>query len=113
MESESVEKGIAYLKDLKKNKFDSYNFNSFENELNRLSYKFLGEGKTDDALKVIDYAVSEFPNSFNIYDTRGEIYFIKKDYNASKKNYQKTLELNPNNDNAKEMLNKIEKEIGK
>ncbi|OPC02505.1 serine hydrolase [Elizabethkingia ursingii] len=113
MKSESVEKGIAYLKDLKKNKFDSYNFNSFENELNRLSYKFLGEGKTDDALKVIDYAVSEFPNSFNIYDTRGEIYFIKKDYNASKKNYQKTLELNPNNDNAKEMLNKIEKEIRK
>ncbi|UKB81284.1 serine hydrolase domain-containing protein [Chryseobacterium sp. MEBOG07] len=107
MKTESVEKGIAYLKELKKNKFDSYNFNGFENELNRLTYKFLGEGKPDDALKIIDYAVSEFPNSSNIYDTRGEIYFLKKDYNASKKNYQKTLELNPNNDNAKEMLSKI------
>lgn len=107
MKSSSVEEGILYLKDIKKNKFDSYNFNGFENELNRLTYKFLGEGKSDDALKIIDYAVSEFPNSSNIYDTRGEIYFIKKDYNASKKEYQKTLELNPNNDNAKEMLSKI------
>ncbi|WP_237390944.1 tetratricopeptide repeat protein [Chryseobacterium sp. KMC2] len=107
MKAESVEKGIVYLKELKKNKFDSYNFNGFENELNRLTYKFLGEGKPDDALKIIDYAVSEFPNSSNIYDTRGEIYFNKKDYNASKKDYLKTLELNPNNDNAKEMLSKI------
>lgn len=48
-----------------------------------------------------------------MYDTRGEINFIKKDYIASKKDYLKTLELNPNNDNAKEMLLKIEQEIGK
>lgn len=113
MQSTSVEEGILYLKDIKKNKFDSYNFNGFENELNKLAYKFLGEGKTDAALQVIDYAVSEFPNSSNVFDTRGEIYFIKKDFSEAKKNYQKTLELNPHNDNAKEMLLKIEKEIGK
>ncbi|WP_228455345.1 serine hydrolase domain-containing protein [Chryseobacterium sp. Tr-659] len=108
MKSSSVEDGILYLKDIKKNKFDSYNFNGFENELNKLAYKFLSENNTDAALKVIDYAVSEFPNSFNVYDTRGEIYYIRKEYPESKKNYQKTLELNPNNDNAKEMLLKIE-----
>ncbi|MGE8535662.1 MAG: serine hydrolase [Chryseobacterium sp.] len=113
IKASSVEEGILYLKDIKKNKFDSYNFNGFENELNKLAYKFLGENKTDSALKVIDYAVSEFPNSFNVYDTRGEIYYIRKDYPESKKNYHKTLELNPNNDNAKEMLLKIGKEIGK
>ncbi|AZA90075.1 Penicillin-binding protein E [Chryseobacterium nakagawai] len=108
IKASSVEEGILYLKDIKKNKFNSYNFNGFENELNKLAYKFLGENNTDAALKIIDYAVSEFPNSFNVYDTRGEIYFIRKDYPESKKNYQKTLQLNPNNDNAKEMLLKIE-----
>lgn len=107
MKSSSVEEGILYLKEIKKNKFDSYNFNGFENELNKLAYKFLGENNTDAALKVIDYAVSEFPNSFNVYDTRGEIYYIRKDYSESQKNYQKTLELNSNNDNAKEMILKI------
>jgi CubicO group peptidase (beta-lactamase class C family) len=111
MKVTSVEEGIVYLKDIKKNKSEAYNFNGFENELNRLTYKFLGDKKIEDALKIIDYAISEFPNSSNLYDTRGEVYFIKKDYNASKKDYQKTVELNPNNDNAKEMLLKIEKEI--
>jgi len=113
MRSSSVDEGINYLKELKKNKSGSYNFNGFENELNKLAYRFLAEGKTESALKVIDYTISEFPNSSNVYDTCGEIYFIKKDYLASKKNYLKTLELNPNNDNAKEMLLKIEQEIGK
>ena len=112
MQATSVEEGILYLKDLKKNKLNAYNFNGFENELNKLSYKFLGEGNNEAALKVIDYAVSEFPKSFNVYDTRGEIYFIQKNYPESKLNYQKTLALNPNNDNAKQMLLKIEKEIG-
>ena len=78
MKATSVEEGIVYLKDLRKNKFDSYNFNGFENELNRLTYKFLGDKKIEDALKIIDYAISEFPNSSNLYDTRGEVYFIKK-----------------------------------
>lgn len=107
MKSTSMEEGILYLKDIKKNKFDSYNFKGFENELNKLTYKFLNENNTDSALKVIDYAVSEFPSSSNVYDTRGEVYYIRKDYSESKKNYQKTLELNPNNDNAKEMILKI------
>lgn len=107
MKSSSVEEGILYLKNIKKNKSDSYNFNGFENELNKLAYRFLGENNTDAALKVIDYAVSEFPDSSNIYDTRGEIYYMRKDYRESEKNYQKTLELNPNNDNAKEMILKI------
>jgi len=111
MQATSVEEGILYLKDLKGNKFSAYNFNGFENELNKLSYKFLGEGKAQSALKVIDYAISEFPESFNVYDTRGEIYFVQKNYAESKKNYQRTLELNPNNDNAKQMLLKIEKAI--
>ncbi|ENA1807875.1 serine hydrolase domain-containing protein [Flavobacterium psychrophilum] len=113
MQATTVEEGLVYLKDIKKNKFNLYNFNGFESEINKLAYKFLADGKIDSAVKVIDYNVSEFPNSFNVYDTRGEIYFAKKDFVASKKDYQKTLELYPNNDNAKEMLLKIEHEIGK
>ena len=113
MQTTSVEEGLVYLKDIKKNKLDLYNFNGFENEINKLAYKFLTDGETESALKVINYNVSEFPNSSNVYDTRGEIYFVKKDFVSSKKDYQKTLELNPNNDNAKEMLLKIEQEIGK
>jgi len=42
-----------------------------------------------------------------------EAYFNNKEYALSKQNYQKSLELNPDNTNAKDMLLKIEKETGK
>jgi tetratricopeptide (TPR) repeat protein len=48
-----------------------------------------------------------FPNSANVYDSRGEAYFNKKEYTLSKTDYQKVLELDPTNNNAKEMILKI------
>ncbi|HEU4789926.1 MAG TPA: serine hydrolase, partial [Flavobacterium sp.] len=52
--------------------------------------------------------VNEFPNSANVYDSRGEAYFNKKEYLLSKNDYEKVLALEPTNQNAKVMLLKIE-----
>jgi len=108
----NIDKGIALYKNLKKNHGNDYNFSS-ENELNELGYEFLREGKVESALKLFDLNVHEFPGSSNVYDSRGEAYFRKNEYLLSKKDYLKVLELDPANQNAKEMLLKIEKETGK
>ncbi|KMQ61870.1 hypothetical protein ACM40_05975 [Chryseobacterium sp. BLS98] len=102
----NIDKGIALYKDLKKNKPDEYNFSN-ENELNELGYEFLRNGQSDAALKIFDLNVSQFPKSGNVYDSRGEAYFNKKEYALSKSDYQKSLELDPANSNAKEMILKI------
>ena len=57
--------------------------------------------------------VNEFPNSANVYDSRGEAYFNKKEYALSKSDYIKILELEPTNQNAKELLLKIEDALKK
>ncbi|WAC40741.1 serine hydrolase [Pedobacter sp. SL55] len=102
----NIDKGITLYKKLKKNNANDYNFAN-ESELNELGYEFLRDGNINSAIKIFNLNIEEFPKSANAYDSRGEAYLNKKDYNASKKDYQKTLELNPNNDNAKEMLVKI------
>jgi len=108
----NVDKGIALYKELKRTKPNDYNFSN-ENELNELGYEFLRDNQLDTALKIFDLNVNEFPKSGNVYDSLGEAYFNKKEYALSKKDYQKSLELDPANHNAKEMLLKIEREIGK
>jgi tetratricopeptide (TPR) repeat protein len=53
--------------------------------------------------------VSEFPKLPNPYDSLGEAYFINKEYELAIKNYKISLELNPKNTAAIEMIDKIEK----
>lgn len=103
----NIDKGIKLYKTLKKNNKEEYNFTN-ENELNELGYEFLREGNIESALKIFSLNVDEFPASANVYDSRGEAYFNKKDYALSKKDYLKVLELDPENQNAKEMLLKME-----
>lgn len=110
--NKSVDKGIKLYKKLRKTQPKEYNFSN-ESELNMLGYEYMNHGKMDEAIKIFSLNISTFPNSSNVYDSRGEAYFNKKDYELSKKDYQKVLELEPTNPNAKEMLLKIEKEISR
>jgi len=102
-----IDKGIELYKNLKKNNVNDYNF-SDESELNMLGYKFMSDGKIESAIKIFNLNVNEFPNSSDPYDSRGEAYFNNKEYLLSKTDYLKSLELNPANQNAKEMLLKIQ-----
>jgi len=99
----NIDKGIALYKSLKKTNPNDYNF-SDEGELNSLGYDFLRDEKTAAALKIFDLNVAEFPNSANVYDSRGEAYFNKKEYLLSRTDYQKVLTLDQTNQNAKDML---------
>lgn len=108
----NIDKGIEQYTQLKKNNSADYNFSS-ESELNMLGYEFLKEGNIGSAIKIFKLNVNEFPNSANVYDSRGEAYFSKKEYLLSKNDYLKVLELDPTNQNAKEMLLKIAQKMSK
>jgi len=49
-----------------------------------------------------------FPNRDNPYDSYAEALMTLGKNKEAIKNYKKSLELNPNNNNAKEMLKKLE-----
>lgn len=50
--------------------------------------------------------VALFPDFFKVYDSLGEAYMVAGEKELAIKNYKKSLELNPNNADAAEILKK-------
>jgi tetratricopeptide (TPR) repeat protein len=78
-----------------------------ESVLNRLGYRLLGEEELEKAIGIFQLNVQAFPDSWNVYDSLGEAYMKKGDRELAIKSYQKSLELNPQNKNAVEMLKRL------
>ena len=51
-----------------------------------------------------------YPNSWNVWDSLAEAYMKAGDKDQATTYYQKSLELDPTNENAKEMLKKLKEE---
>jgi tetratricopeptide (TPR) repeat protein len=87
---------------------DKPNFDISENQINRLGYLLMRQEKNQDALKIFKLNTELYPNGFNTYDSYGECLLKLGDTENGIKAYQKSLELNPNNTNAKIMLFQFE-----
>jgi len=75
--------------------------------MNNLGYSYLGENKLEEALMVFKLNVETFPKSWNVYDSYGEALMKNGNTDLAIKNYKKSLEINPDNQGAKEMLEKL------
>jgi len=106
-----VDKGINaaidQYKELKATSSDKYNFK--ESQLNALGYQLLQTGKNKEAIEMLKLNAETYPNSANVYDSIGEAYMIDGNIEMAKENYKKSLEVNPNNTNATQMLEKLQK----
>ena len=99
-----LEKAISAYR-VNKEKKSEYYLN--EGELNGAGYEFLAQKKFSEAIAIFTLMVEAFPRSSNAYDSLGEGYMMSGDKENAIKNYEKSIELNPNNDNGKEMLKKL------
>lgn len=96
-----LEKAIAAFRSNKAKESEYY---QSESELNGLGYELLGQKKLTAAVEVFKLAVELYPKSSNVYDSLGEAYMVSGNKENAVKNYEKSLELNPANTNAKDML---------
>ncbi|MDX2444875.1 MAG: transglutaminase domain-containing protein [Bacteroidales bacterium] len=80
-----------------------------ESTLNALGYELYTEGHKEEAIEVLKWNVEAYPESWNVYDSLGEAYMKNGQKDLAIQNYKKSLELNPENDNGKKMLEEIEK----
>jgi CubicO group peptidase (beta-lactamase class C family) len=78
-----------------------------ENTMNGIGYALLRTGRIDDAVGIFTLNVESFPESFNVYDSLGEAYMKKGEKELAVRNYERSLELNPDNTNGREMLEKL------
>ncbi|MCR9228176.1 MAG: alpha/beta fold hydrolase [Flavobacteriaceae bacterium] len=84
--------------------------NRSEQDLNALGYSFLGNEELDMALEVFRLTTILFPDSFNAYDSYGEALLKSNQKAEAIKMYEKSIELNPNNENGKKVLQRIKQE---
>lgn len=78
-------------------------------ELNTLGYVNLRANKLEEALYIFDLNTKIFPYKYNVYDSLAEAYYESKNYTEALKNYYKVLSLKPEDENAKEMVEKTNK----
>jgi len=81
---------------------------NFEDTLNNTGYILLRNSRINEAVKVFALNAKENPQSANAFDSLGEGYFSIKNYPLALENYKKSLELNPENTNASNMISKIQ-----
>ncbi len=79
-----------------------------EGSFNFLGYGLMNTGKILQALKVFKFNVEMFPRSANAHDSLGEACLKNGKKELAIENYKKSLALNPNNDNAKKMLEQLQ-----
>lgn len=78
-----------------------------EGTLNDLGYRLLMLGRIPDAIGVFELNVEAYPSSSNAYDSLGEGYLMAGDRVSAVRNYRRSLELNPENQNAIRMLEQL------
>jgi len=78
-----------------------------EDDLNDLGYKYLGEERYEEALMVFKLNVDAYPQSWNVYDSYGEALMKNGETEKAIENYQKAVEMNPENEHGKQMLEKL------
>jgi len=75
-----------------------------EDEVNRAAYALLELDRTKEALPIFEWNAKRFPKSANVHDGLGEAYWHAGDRQRAIASYQRSLELDPKNDNAKRMI---------
>lgn len=76
-------------------------------ETNQVGYLFLGKGEIDRAISIFIMNVKDHPKSANAHDSLAEAYYQAGKTQEARKHYNSSLSINPNNDNAKQMLEKL------
>jgi glyoxylase-like metal-dependent hydrolase (beta-lactamase superfamily II) len=108
LEKDGTEAAVALYRQLKNEEPENWSF--AENELNMLGYQLIARDRFDEATAILELNVEAYPASFNTYDSLGEAYMLGGRTEAAIANYERSLELNPDNTNASSMLARLREE---
>jgi Tol biopolymer transport system component len=72
-----------------------------------LGYRLISQRKSAESIAVLKMNIKAFPDSWNVYDSMGEIYTWTNDTEKARVNFKKSLELNPANENAIKNISEI------
>jgi tetratricopeptide (TPR) repeat protein len=102
---DGLDAAVKQYHELKSTQSGSYDFS--EGELNTLGYELIAAKKFKEAILIFQLNVEAYPQSSNVYDSLAEAFMNDGDKQLAIENYQKSLELDPGNRNAAQMLEKL------
>lgn len=105
IEESGVEAGIIKYYELKQENNEHCIFR--ELALNNLGYKLMSEDKNTEALEIFKLNASEYPDSWKVYNSLGEVYMANGEKEQAIINLEKSISLNPENTSGIDMLEKI------
>ncbi|MGB6340456.1 MAG: hypothetical protein WBF32_11850 [Candidatus Aminicenantaceae bacterium] len=113
--AEGAEAALVYCQQMK-GKYGNFDWwtvfdpEILEGSINRKGYTLMQNGDLESAFQVFTLNTMLFPNSFNVWDSLGEFSYNMKKFNLSLQYYKKSIELNPDNENGKQMIERIKGE---
>jgi len=113
---EGAEAAVVYCRKLRE-KYREYEWwtaldpGVLERSTNSKGYALMEKGDLDRAQRAFVLNTMLFPGSSNAWDSLGECLYNMKKPDLSLQYYKKSLELNPDNDNAKRMIERISKQM--
>lgn len=75
--------------------------------VNAMGYALMNQGQLPAAVRLFELNAESYPNSFNVWDSLAESYMTSGDNKKAIEHYNKSLAINPTNQNAKDMIAKI------
>lgn len=100
--SDGIEAMRAFYREWKSNPGTASLFT--EIEVNAYGYALMNGGDLEGALALFELNAESYPNSFNTWDSWAEALAAAGRTDEAIRYYEKSLELNPGNDNARERL---------
>jgi len=79
----------------------------FEAPMNALGYEYLIADEIEESVAIFYLNVLEYPDSWNVYDSYGEALLSDGNKLLAIENYQKSVELNPENENGIKVLDDL------
>lgn len=107
---QGVESAKTFFEDSVINNLEEFSYGSYP--LNRLGYSYLNKNNIDASIAVFEINIKLFPDSWNVYDSYGEALRRIGRLQESRENYQKSVELNPQNQGGLNAITELEKELG-
>ncbi|MGB5875521.1 MAG: serine hydrolase [Bacteroidota bacterium] len=105
-----IQAGVRLYRNLRKSA--PWKFDFRESELNTLGHKYLLVGRIGAAISIFKLNVDAYPNAPGTYASLGEGYLALGDTTLAVVNTMKSLEVNPRNQYAVEMLDRVGVDLG-
>ena len=93
IETRGIDAAVTQYRTLREQGFPG--LRESESDTNRLAYRLLGKGETENAIQVLRLNVETHPGSANVHDSLGEAYLAAGNKPLALQSYQKAVAIDP------------------